>query len=60
MLMGIDEKHKEIEIERRVKKTELVSDLSRRRTGRFVQCFSLYGVWVCFWTGCAALGENVL
>ena len=30
MLMGIDEKHKEIEIERRVKKTELVSDLSWR------------------------------
>ena len=28
MLMGIDEKHKEIEIERRVKKTEPVSDLS--------------------------------
>ena len=39
MLMGIDEKHKEIEIERRVKKTELFSDLSQRRTGRSVQCF---------------------
>ena len=48
MLMGIDEKRKEIEIERRVKKTELVSDLSWRRTGRSIQCFSLYGVWVCF------------
>ena len=46
--MGIDEKHKEIEIERRVKKTKLVFDLSRHRIGRFVQCFSLYGVWVCF------------
>ena len=60
MLMGINEKYKEIEIERRVKKTEPVSDLSQRQTGKSVQCFSLYGVWVCFWTGCAALGENVL
>ena len=48
MLMGIDEKHKEIEIERRVKKTKLVSDLSRCQTGRSVQCVSLYRVWVCF------------
>ena len=46
MLMGIDEKYKEIEI--RVKKTEPIFDLSWRRTGRSVQCFSLYGVWVCF------------
>ena len=48
MLMGIDEKHKEIEIERRVKKTKPIFDLSRHRTGRSVQCFSLYAVWVCF------------
>ena len=60
MGLGIDENHKDIEKERRVKKTKLVSDLSRRRMGRSVLCFSLYGVWVCFWTGCAALGENVL
>ena len=46
--MGINEKHKEIETERRVKNTELVSDLSRRQTGRSVQCVSLYRVWVCF------------
>ena len=36
MLMGINEKHKEIEIERRVKKTEPVSDLSRHRTRRLI------------------------
>ena len=36
MLMGINEKHKEIEIERRVKKTEPVSDLSWHRTRRSV------------------------
>ena len=58
--MGINEKHKEIEIERRVKKTEPVSDLSWHRTRRSMQCFSLYGVLVCFWIGCVALRENYL
>ena len=60
MGLGIDENHKDIEKERRVKKTKLVFDLSRRWMGRSVLCFSLYGVWVCFWTERAALGEYVL
>ena len=52
MGLGIDEKPEEIEIERKVKKTEPVSDLSQRRTGRSMLCFSLYGVWVLDWVCC--------
>ena len=46
--MGIDEKHKEIGKERRLKKTRTCSRSSLTLDWEVIAMLLAYGVWVCF------------